>query len=175
MPNFQFNSLELKGREAEAEYISKVRRQYSELFGKEYYSAFSEDDEKRAREAVEKMQPWPDPSDPSPEFANDLHATLADKLGLEDYADLEFYTAVNSHLDLYFGQDAFFKIKIGDKEIIVSLDLTANPDKVSSKADVIIHVPSDYVVSRKENRSEYLAIISETVDTIIRKMKNKLS
>jgi len=79
---------------------------------------------------IEKSQPNnSDPSEPLTNFADDLHATIVDELGIE-YEDLEYYTAVNSHLD-YSGVDAFLKFKYLDtekkeKEIRICLDVTKN-------------------------------------------------
>jgi len=67
---------------------------------------------KEAINFVKEHQAWENPSDPDPRFANDLHATIADKLGIEDYDLLKFYTAVGSALDHYHGIDAFFELEI---------------------------------------------------------------
>lgn len=94
-------------------------------------------------EEVEKIQIG-DPSDPEAKFANDLHATIAEKLGLEDYTKLSFYNALGTSLDYYHGVDAFFKYK--DKEgntHRITLDLTKNPNKDDYKADVILYVNED--------------------------------
>lgn len=60
-----------------------------------------------AIEEVKKDYPW-DPSDPRPRFANDLHAEVAEELGLDDWAELRLYTAVGSSLDRYHGVECFF-------------------------------------------------------------------
>lgn len=78
-------------------------------------------------EVIEKSQFGADPSDPSTKFANDLHAVIAEKLKLEDYSDLEYYTAVNSHLD-FCGVDGFFKLKNKDKNIRVCFDITGDSE-----------------------------------------------
>ena len=174
MLNFAEQNIESTGRVVEAEYFSSIKEKYYKLYGSLDNVRFKYGEEENARKAVESMQPWKDPSDPTPEFANDLHATIADMLKLEDYKNLEFYTAVGSHLDIYFGQDAFFKCKLGDQEIIVTLDLTANPNKYSSKADAIIHVPADYLLNRRENTKEYGEILQEASEVITKKIKNKL-
>ncbi len=71
-----------------------------------------------------------EPSEPKTKFAYDLHATIAENLDLEDFEDLEYYTAVNTHLD-NCGVDAFFKFKNkseqGEKQPIrVCFDITTN-------------------------------------------------
>ncbi|MDD4931508.1 MAG: hypothetical protein PHG66_05195 [Candidatus Colwellbacteria bacterium] len=89
------------------------------------------------RNAMQR-QPWEDPSDPAPRFASDLHCLLAEELGLDDYHDLEFYTSVGTSLDLYHGVDAFFRLKRGNTWMMVTMDLTMNPEKVEYKADVVV-------------------------------------
>jgi len=164
--------IEAAGRMVEAEYLSAVKKKYLEMYGSLSNLRFKETEEEEARKAVEGLQPWSDPSDPDPDFANDLHATVADQLKLEDYAELEFYTAVGSHLDVKFGIDAFFKFKAGDKEIVVSLDLTTKDYKSNPKADIMIYVPKEYIVSRTENPKEYADIIKEAAEKISKKIKN---
>jgi hypothetical protein len=88
-------------------------------------------------ELVRANQPG-DPMDPATRTANDLHALVAEQLGLDDYAKLGFYTAVRSPLDFFHGVDAFFEFQ----GVVVTMDLTLNPHKDEAKAHIVIH-PKD--------------------------------
>lgn len=79
------------------------------------------------------------PHDPNSRFANDVHALVAQKLGLEDWADLKLYSALGSPADSFYGVDAFFEY--GDT--FVTIDLTLDPNKQDYKADYIVHEDSD--------------------------------
>lgn len=83
---------------------------------------------------VKAHQPW-EPTDPEPRFASDLHATVAEALKLENYNELEFYTAVGSPLDFYHGVDCFFCFK----GMIVTIDLTIDSSKQEAKADLVVN------------------------------------
>jgi hypothetical protein len=78
-------------------------------------------------EVVEKSQFGAGPSDLSTKFVNDLLAIIEEKLNIENYSDLEYYTAVNSHLD-FCGVDGFFKLKNNNKDIRVCFDITGNSE-----------------------------------------------
>ncbi len=75
-----------------------------------------------------------DPTDPPTRWANDLHAYVAEALGLEDWSELEFYTSLDSPFDTYHGVDAFFLFR----GRLVTLDITANLHKEEHKADVVV-------------------------------------
>jgi hypothetical protein len=128
---------------------------------------------KKAMEAVKRMQPF-DPSDPEPGFANDLHATIAERLKLEDYSRLRFFTAISSHLDIWHGVDAFFELDSKEKKIIVTLDVTSNPNKDSCKADVLVEIPSEGL-DPKEDRIEYMEKIEEVADKVVSLIKSNSS
>ncbi|MCR4279667.1 MAG: hypothetical protein NUV78_02955 [Candidatus Zambryskibacteria bacterium] len=85
--------------------------------------------------SVMANQPW-DPSDPEPKFANDLHASVALALKLDDWSRLKLYTAVGSPLDYYHGVDCFFEFE----GLIVTIDVTVNPNKLEYKADLVLNV-----------------------------------
>lgn len=91
-----------------------------------------------------------------PFFAKNLEKQLAtdmeSELGSED-VQLDFFTAINSHLDRGYGVDGFFTIKTEFGEVILTIDLTSNPNKVNYKADYILTVPDggfDEIEERKE-------------------------
>jgi len=78
-----------------------------------------------------------EPSEPKTDFAYDLHATIAEELQLENFDDLEYYTAVNTHLD-NCGVDGFFKFKYQNEQgeenfIRVCFDLTTNTPEEKNK------------------------------------------
>jgi hypothetical protein len=73
-----------------------------------------------------------DSSDPKNAYASDLHAIIAEQLGLDDYSDLEYYCSVDTHLDKC-GVDAFFKFKYlsndgSEKQVTVCCDLTTKTE-----------------------------------------------
>lgn len=107
-----------------------------------------------ALEEVKNNQPG-DPTDPKPRFANNLHAEVAEGLGLkDDWSELRFYTAVGSALDHYHGVDAFFEF--GDAR--VTMDITQNPAKSGGyKADVIIGPEEVEYEKRRQEKAEEIA------------------
>jgi hypothetical protein len=130
---------------------------------------------------IEKSQPKnSDPSEPLTNFADDLHATMVKELDI-DYEDLEYYTAVNSHLD-FSGVDAFFKFKYLDsrgkeKYIRICLDVTKNTvvGKRQQEKDKILFGANSYsdlvVFAENENylrkRPEDQALMETTAKKII--------
>jgi len=89
---------------------------------------------REAMDEVRRFQPG-DPSDPECRFANDFHAMVALELGLEDWSELKFYTAVGSPLDFYHGVDGFFEF-CGK---VVTIDGTTNPEKLDAKANYVVN------------------------------------
>lgn len=76
-----------------------------------------------------------DPTDPPDSFPNDLHATVAESLELEDYSELRYYSALKTPLDVYHGVDGFFTWR----DVIATIDITKNPSKGKEyKADLLI-------------------------------------
>lgn len=122
------------------------------------------------REAVElskKFQPA-DPTNPQKDFAREMRLALAEKLGLESDQDmdrLKFYTSVGGPLDAH-GIDGFisFVCPMGEnreREVMVSFDITKNPDKEEAikAADLLIggDIPDTSDEDYKEG--EYLKVI----------------
>mgnify|MGYP001559351445 CR=1 FL=1 len=125
----------------------------------------------RAMEWAEKHQ-FGDPTDPDPRFANDLHATVAQKLEIEDLRRVKFFTAVGSPLDHYHGIDAFFKVEWNGKNFVVTLDVTMNPNKGDNyKADVVFYISAEGLDPR-DDRKEYLEKIEEVAEMIVDKIKS---
>ncbi len=113
-----------------------------------------------------------EPSDPSAWFANDLHATIAEELGLEDYGQLKFYTAIGSSLDKYHSIDGFFELQVDpenpDDVVRVTIDLTTNPEKNDYRADFIILVPREGLDRKDE---DYRIVLAEHAREIASKLK----
>ena len=99
----------------------------------------------QAVDLVQDFQPFQDSTDPyEKRFPQDVHATLADFLGLEDFSQLRYYTAIGSPLDHFHGVDAFFELDLGNGESVrVTLDMTQNPNKQDYKADVVFQWPRE--------------------------------
>jgi hypothetical protein len=77
------------------------------------------------------------PSDPNYKMANNLHALVAEALGLDDYSELKLYTSRGTTLDKYCGVDAFFEYKC----VRHTLDLTLNGYKQNGhKANTILYI-----------------------------------
>ncbi len=87
------------------------------------------------RQAIEQAKTtqstdW-DPADPPTDVANDLHALVAMKLGIEEWSELKLFSAIGKALDYFHGVDAFFEYR-GN---VCTIDLTLK-DKGGYKADV---------------------------------------
>jgi len=85
-------------------------------------------------------------------MADDLHVEVADKLeklGLENYGELKFYTALGTPADTLYGSDGF--MDFGD--VTITIDITANKEKEKyglGKADIIFR-PA-HVITSIENK-----------------------
>ncbi|MFA5420583.1 MAG: hypothetical protein WC280_00970 [Patescibacteria group bacterium] len=147
---------------------SGVERVFNERVVKNRHKYLKEISIEDQFKIVEGSQVNEDPSDPPTEFAGDLHATIASKMNLEDYSDLEYYSAVGSHLD-YCGVDGFFKFKKTEKNgepfsIRVAFDLTMDTEenkknKINEKtrnggkylADIILYSKKESYREAKSN------------------------
>jgi hypothetical protein len=144
-----------------------------ELFGKTSKEKEGYVKYKEAMDIVRKSQPYKDPSEPDPEFADDLHATVADSLELEEYKKLKLFTAVGSHLDVYHGVDAFIELEDENMKVICTIDVTTNPNKDVAKADVLFHFPITGL-DPKLDRDEYLEKVREVANKIVEDINFKL-
>lgn len=97
------------------------------------------------------------PSDPEPRFAGDLFATVAGRLGIEDWSELKLYSSVGTPLDIFHGVDAFFEYRGG----VVTIDVTLNQHKDVYKADYVVNpettdleVVADGIVSWLNKRAK---------------------
>ncbi len=95
---------------------------------------------RQAMEEVKKLQPW-DPSDPELPTANDLHASIATELRLDDWSELKLFTAVGSPLDQFHSIDAFVEFR----GKVVTIDLTVSRFKGEYRADITVD-PDDIFV-----------------------------
>lgn len=133
---------------------------------------------KAAKNIVKDSQPYEDPSDPDPRFANDLHATVAESLKLEDYSKLRLFTAVDSHFDQRHQVDAFFELDSRGGRVVVKLDVTTNPQKGeynSDKGILVFLFPREGLdPSLEEDKEEYFEIIEKLNNRIVEDIENKI-
>lgn len=159
-PDFTYSS----GHMAEHEVFGEVREV---LRHEKIYMPY-----RQAVEMIKRHQPWSDPTDPEPRFANDLHATVFNDLGLSA-EDVRFYTAVGSSLDHHHGVDAFFEIGGGKQVDIVTLDVTINESKdEDAKADVTFHLPPEGL-DPKLDKQAYLETINGVSSRVVEVLSYK--
>lgn len=133
-----------------------------------------------AKNLVKRMQRWSDPSDPEPGFANDLHASLAEELNLDDFSELKYYTAVGSKLDYFHKVDAFFEWEVPNFDqkkciALVTVDLTINPNKLKSgmyKADILVFIDDD-VLDDKEKYLRNMKEWSNKMSSVLKEEEKK--
>jgi hypothetical protein len=109
------------------------------------------------------------PSDPETPFANNLHATIAENLNLDNYEHLGYYSALGTELDRFHGVDAFFELRVVGRRdpLRVTVDLTFNPHKDEYKADIILFVDEDDLdLTDQEGNERYQALIQRSADKI---------
>lgn len=131
-----------------------------------------------AVEAVKHAQPEnADPNEPNLPFPLQLHNKITD--GLEvNWDKLGFFTCVGfSEMDYRHGVDAFFELETETgRKIIVTIDLTLNPDKASPRADVIVTWPPDGLdPSLTEDQEEWFEKVEETSQQIVDVFKSKIA
>lgn len=125
-----------------------------------------------AMSVVREMQPF-DPTDPTPSFANDLHATVAEKLGLTDYSTLRFYTALGTSLDRHHGVDGFFEWDAPEGgTAVVTLDITLR-DKGAYKADVLLWVADEAALDRQNERDHYDHLLDSFAADVVSSLRSK--
>jgi len=133
---------------------------------------------RKSMEVARNMQPYEDPSDPDPRFANDLLAMICEKLNLktvDEFKKLRIYTAVDSYLDKVHGVDAWVELDVeGEDMVVVTLDVTKNESKGEEyKADVVFLMPSEGL-DPIDDKKEYLAKLEDVSNRIIEAIENKL-
>ena len=115
--------------------------------------------------AVRNMQ-LGSPEKPSKFVPKDLKKNI-EQLFLRDTGkeiNILFYTAVGSHLDRYHGIDGFFEINEDGRKVIVTMDVTANPNKDSYKADIILSVPRDGIDDVDEGYKEFIELYARRIE-----------
>jgi len=130
---------------------------------------------------IQKQEGGSSPSDPKNKFANDLHATLAEKLDLEDMEDLNFYSALKTPLDIKHGIDSFFEInyevekddKKEEKSALVTLDVTMRGElSKNQKANVIIRMQGGAPDPDEADYEQKLEQIAEAIKKAFENIKN---
>lgn len=150
-----------------------------ELFGKslyekethldmEHYEYFSK---RNSFEVLKDMQPFDDPTEPDPDFANAVHCYVFEGLEI-DAKDLRFYTAVKSPLDRFHKVDGWFEIGEGRKTTMVTVDLTLNPKKGEYKADIVFLVPEGGL-DRKVDKKQFIQYSEKLAEEVIEFFKER--
>lgn len=107
------------------------------LLEPEYYGHYA------AYHFVKQHQPW-DPMCPEPPFLKRVQKHLVEALKLPDASYARFYTAIGSVLDHKHKVDMIISVRLKfDKAVEVTLDLTADPNKHTAKAEILYCVPSE--------------------------------
>lgn len=163
----------ISGSIVEQELLGGIESQYFERFREATYIPY-----RQAMGMVKELQPF-DPTDPEPRFANDLHASVAERLSLEDYAMLRFYTAVSkTHLDVFHGVDGFFELQYGaDPQDIVTatIDVTTR-SKESWKADILVSAPPEgFDLLDPDDKKRYRACMKEASEKLACILQEKLA
>lgn len=152
------------GHIIEAELFGEVAKEGRVEFGD--WQRLRRETRQSALQIVKETQGTNDPTDPEKPFANDLHASVAQVVTPDDYSKLRLFTAIGSALDIKEGIDAFIELDKEEGTISVTLDVTANPEKESHKADVIIHVPADGIDSTVD-KEEYDAVLEQACQDVL--------
>ncbi len=147
-----------------------------ELFGKSRYEAKTGEHNpdynfvrpERAFAMLKEMQPF-NPTDPTPDFASELQAFIYDALTL-DAEHVGFYTAVKSPLDRFHGVDGWFEVHQSPGRLHrVTIDLTTNPHKDRSGADIIFLVPEDGL-DRSTDRAQFNSHVAALAKIILERV-----
>lgn len=135
------------------------------------------------RDARGNQQKW-DPENPPlrpTSIPNDLHFLVKEQVEhAVDETDLRlgFYNALGTSLDKQHGIDAFLLLETKGTRVFVSLDITGNDAKISHKADVIVHVPTQFFDNEIYPKEEREALTQEWAkeisDTLLEKLSAKL-
>jgi len=174
--------------ELREEQAGDIKKFIEERILKNRHKFLSELDIEEQFKIIEKSQPKnSDPNEPVTNFADDLHATIVREMGIS-YEDLEYYTAVDSHLD-FKGVDAFFNFRYKDekgrnKKIRICIDVTRNSREGKMKQEEDRHLAggsslTDLVIyseTEKYNRSEKndKDLINDSAIKIINLIKEKI-
>lgn len=171
MDRNRFSEPHVSGSMVERDLLGEISTEYFDRYKNATYVPYT-----RAMAMIKESQPF-DPTDPEPRFANDLHATVAEKLGLDDYGQLQFYTAVSkTHFDVFHGVDAFFELRLeseGGRTTRATIDLTTRP-KETWKADVLVTVPDEgFDLMDPEDKKKYHQCIEQAVQQLVAVLQAK--
>lgn len=148
------------GELMESELIGELKK----LWDKDYYLSY-----RKSMDLARENCPY-DPTDPDPRWANDVHAMVADSLGLEDYSKLKFYTGRHSPLDYKHGIDAFIEWEFQEgKNITVTMDLTTRP-KGAYKAHLTVLIPREGL-DPVDDREEFLRKVQQVAEQAVALLK----
>jgi len=139
---------------------------------------------------IEKSQTG-SPDNPEPQFALDLHGTLADELGVNPESDdLQFFTSVDSKMEIW-GIDGFFKLKYINSRnqpdsVRVFFDLTIDTvenkeKKIADKlaaggrflADSVLYMTGIKYYDRSKHRELLPALAEKLARSFREKIENK--
>ena len=142
-------SMEVSGKIVEKEILGDQRGVLRKEQGVEYLK-YQKAMENVRDTQLETNRPY-NPAEPNEErypFAYSIQTEVGELLGFDDddweAGRLKLFTAVESILDKKHGVDGFFELttKEGDK-VIVTFDITTNPEKKEYKAEVIVQIPDE--------------------------------
>jgi hypothetical protein len=169
MSEYRKNLGGISGGLAEQELFGEVFKPIEHKWVQDHRNEIGPLNYERAKDLVKRLQPWADPFDPDPLFANELHLNLAQIVTPEDFSQLHFYTAVHHYFDYLHGVDAFFELKTEDGIITVTLD-ASKMIKEEFKADVLVHYPESLDPMDKLDRQKWhdlqVDICSQILDVI---------
>lgn len=115
-----------------------------------------------------------DPTDPTRDFANELHLQVAEYFqeNFGEDCELRLCTAVKSQMDINHGTDAFFELDIpGRRTLRLTIDATKNPEKDNPKVDYILFVESDDEMDREQYPDRYKNLVDRSARDIIASLK----
>jgi hypothetical protein len=111
-----------------------------------------------------------DPSEPDSRIASDIHASVADELGIEDYSELKMYSGMQT--PLADKHKVHGVLELGKKEDDIRITMNALLDEEQAEkirerggninADILLGGVPDYK-AEKEEYKEYLKNITEEI------------
>ncbi len=130
---------------------------------------------KKWTKIIRNLYPEKEAIDPKPKWSTDLFDMVINYLGLDQESiedqGLKFYNTTGSVLDK-MGVDAMFVYNnpITNKESMLTIDITKNPNKDQHKADIII---SDPPIRQFMPNKEYQEKMNNIARNIARRLKEK--
>jgi len=113
------------------------------------------------------------PTNPAPDFANELHAEITDALDLwEEQERLCYYIGVHGPADSC-GIDCWFEYQCRDGRVVQALiDHTEDPNKYNPRADHILLVDPD---KDMDNGEGYKRLVKKTAAAVTKILRSKES